>query len=74
MIPHITALPVLKLIGVTKMDFLNRAERYAEARGDELWFKNLYTHYRQYNGVTDSVWKTLSYLYSNETADLLEYQ
>ena len=74
MIPHITALPVLKLIGVTKMDFLNRAERYAEARGDELWFKNLYTHFRQYNGVTDSVWKTLSYLYSNETADLLEYQ
>ena len=56
------------------MDFLNRAERYAEARGDELWFKNLYTHFRQYNGVTDSVWKTLSYLYSNETADLLEYQ
>lgn len=56
------------------MDFLNRAERYAEARGDELWFKNIYTGYRQYNGVTDSVWKTLSYLYSNETADLLEYQ
>ena len=74
MIHHITALPVLKLIGATKMDFLKRAERYAEARGDELWFKNLYTHFRQYNGVTDSVWKTLSYLYSNETADLLEYQ
>ena len=74
MIHHIMPHPVLKLIGVTKMDFLNRAERYAEARGDELWFKNLYTHFRQYNGVTDSVWKTLSYLYSNETADLLEYQ
>jgi hypothetical protein len=56
------------------MDFLKRAERYAEARGDELWFKNIYTGYRQCNGVTDSVWKTLSYLYSNETADLLEYQ
>jgi hypothetical protein len=56
------------------MDFLIRAERYAEARGDEFWFKNLYTSYREYNNVADSVWKTLSYLYSNETADLLEFQ
>ena len=54
------------------MDFLKRAESYAEARGDELWFKNLYTGFRQYNGVTDSVWKTLSYLYGNEAADMLE--
>ena len=74
MIHHIMHPPVPKPIGVIKMDFLKRAERYAEARGDESWFKNLYTHFRQYNGVTDSVWKTLSYLYSNETADLLEYQ
>ena len=56
------------------MDFLKRAERYAEARGDEYWFKQYYTKYRQDNNVTDSVWKTLSYLYSNETADLLEFQ
>lgn len=56
------------------MDFLIRAEKYTEARGDEFWFKNLYTGFRQYNGVADSVWKTLSYLYDNETADLLEYQ
>lgn len=54
--------------------FLERAERYALARGDEMWFKNLYTDFRAYNGVTDSVWKTLSYLYSNEVADLLEFQ
>jgi hypothetical protein len=74
MIHHIIALLVPRLIGVTKMDFLKRAERYAEARGDEMWFKNIYTGFRQYNGVTDSVWKTLSYLYSNETADLLEFQ
>ena len=74
MIHHIMPHPVLKLIGVTKMDFLNRAERYAEARGDELWFKYTYTFFRQTHGVTDSVWKTLAYLYSNETADLLEYQ
>ena len=56
------------------MEFLIRAERYAEARGDEMWFKNIYTKFREYNGVTDSVWKTLSYLYSNEVADLLEFQ
>jgi hypothetical protein len=56
------------------MKYLKRAELYCEARGDELWFKNLYTGFRQYNTVSDSVWKTLSYLYSNETADLLESQ
>ena len=56
------------------MAFLIRAEKYAEARGDEMWFKNLYTGFRQYNGITDSVWKTLAYLYSVETADLLEFQ
>lgn len=56
------------------MEFLARAERYCLARGDELWFKNLYTGFRQYNDVADSVWKTLSYLYGNVVADLLEYQ
>jgi hypothetical protein len=56
------------------MDFLKRAQAYAEARGDENWFNNLYTGFRQYNDVSDSVWKTLSYLYSNETADLLLLQ
>lgn len=57
-----------------KMAFFARAEKYAEARGDEMWFKNLYTDFRQYNDITDSVWKTLAYLYSVETADLLEFQ
>lgn len=56
------------------MQFLIRAEKYAEARGDENWFKNLYNDYRFYNNVEDSVWKTLSYLYSNEVADMLLYQ
>lgn len=56
------------------MEFLKRAERYAEARGDELYFKNLYQGFRAFNGVTDSVWKTLSYLYGNTVADLLEFQ
>ena len=56
------------------MEYLKRAEAYAEARGDELWFKNLYTCLRAFNNVEDSVWKTLSYLYGNESADLLLYQ
>ena len=56
------------------MEYLKRAEQYAEARGDEFWFKNLYTQFRDYNNVTDSIWKTLSYLYSNEVADQLKVQ
>lgn len=56
------------------MEYLKRAERYCEARGDELWFKNLYTDFRQFYTVEDSVWKTLSYLYGNYVADLIEFQ
>lgn len=72
MIHHIPPVLAQNLIGVTKMDFLIRAEKYAEARGDEFFFKNLYTGFRQYNNVTDSVWKTLTYLYNEDTADMLE--
>lgn len=56
------------------MDFLERAEKYAAARGDEMWFKEIYTELRQDNNINDSVWKTLSYLYNSYTADLLEIQ
>jgi hypothetical protein len=56
------------------MMYLERAQRYAEARGDEYWFADVYTRYREHFGVTDSVWKTLSYLYSDYVADLLEFQ
>lgn len=54
------------------MDFLIRAEKYCIDRGDELWFKNIYSGFREYNNVVDSVWKTLSYLYGNQIADQLE--
>ena len=47
------------------MDYLIRGERYAEARGDEMWFKYTYVFFRQTHGVADSVWKTLSYLYGD---------
>lgn len=56
------------------MEYLKRAEHYCLARGDELWFKNLYTDFRQYNSVEDAVWKTLTYLYGTWTADQVEAQ
>jgi hypothetical protein len=62
------------LITMSKIDYLIRAEKYAEARGDENYFKYHYTRFREGNNITDSVWKTLSYLYNDEVADLLEFQ
>lgn len=56
------------------LEFLKRAESYAAVRGDEMYFKNLYTGFREYNNVEDSVWKTLSYLYDADTAQLLKYK
>ncbi len=60
------------MITMDKLNYLIRAEKYAEARGDEFFFKNLYTGFRKYNNVADSVWKTLTYLYNEDTADMLE--
>ena len=57
-----------------KLGFLKRAESYAAARDDDMYFKNLYTGFRKYNNVDDSVWKTLSYLYDADTAQLLKYK
>ena len=53
------------------VDYLKRAEAYVEVRGDWNRFKNLYSGFRVYNNVEDSVWKTLTHLYSSESADLL---
>ena len=53
------------------MNFLIIAEKYAEAHDDEMWFKYTYTFFRQTHGVTDSVWKTLAYLYGNRVANML---
>ena len=59
---------------MTKIEFLERAQKYTENRNDEDLFQNLYTGFREYNNIEDSVWKTLSYMYNNDTADLLKYQ
>ena len=56
------------------MDFLIRAEKYTEARGDDVFFKWIYSNHREYNNVSDSVWKSLSYLYGDYVADMLEFQ
>ncbi len=56
------------------MDFLIRAEKYTKARGDDVFFKWIYSNHREYNNVADSVWKSLSYLYGNDVADMLEVQ
>lgn len=55
-------------------DYLIRAERYVEARGDHQEFKNVYGRFREQYNITDSVWNTLSYMYSDHVADLLKYQ
>lgn len=55
-------------------EYLERAERYAEARGDYREFINLYVGFRRFNNIEESVWRTLSHLYGNESADLLKYQ
>lgn len=55
-------------------EYLERAERYADARGDLREFINLYVGFRRFNNIEESVWKALSYLYGNDSADLLKYQ
>ena len=54
------------------MDYLVRAERYAEARGDENHFKHYYTLYRTQYSAENSVWATLAWLYDDSVADLLK--
>lgn len=55
------------------MDFLIRAEQYCEQRGDDaVWFKDLYTRYRENHSVQDSVWMALCYLYDETIAAGLE--
>ena len=57
-----------------KLEFLKRAEKYAEARGDGLFFKEYYTKYREFYNISDSVWCALTWLYDEDVAKLLKYQ
>jgi hypothetical protein len=56
------------------MDFLIRAQRYTEARGDDNFFCHYYTMYREHFSVKESVRKTIAWLYDDDVADLLEFQ
>lgn len=58
---------------MNSMTFLKRAQDYAHARGDDNWFREVYTLNRTSFSVRDSVRFTLAWLYSDHTADLLEY-
>ena len=54
------------------MEYLNRAELYAESRGNLEEFRELYIELREHNSVGYSVWKTLYHLYGSYVADTLE--
>lgn len=54
------------------MDFLTRAEDYAESNGDGIWFRDWYSTFRKEYSVRVSVWNTLAYLYDCDLADRLE--
>jgi len=54
------------------MDYLKRAAKYAEDRGDEHWFSDVYTRLREHFNVHDSVWKALAFLYTDKVADQVE--
>jgi len=54
------------------VEYLKQAEQYAEARGDENYFREVYTVLRESNSVEDSVWKALQYLYDGYVADRLQ--
>jgi len=64
----------MKITLIDKMEFLKRAEDYTEARGDENWFKEVYTRYREWYDVSDSVFCALTWLYDEDTATLLKYK
>jgi BioD-like phosphotransacetylase family protein len=51
------------------MNFLIKAMSLVESRGDDDWFCEIYSNYREFNGVKESIFMTLSYLYNNEVAE-----
>ena len=53
-------------------EFLVRAERYADARGDYEAFTQRYCHYRLNSGVRESTWMALDWFYGQDAANLVE--
>ena len=59
---------------IDKMEYLKRAQDYTAWRGDENWFCERYTAYREFYNVSDSVFCALTWLYDEDTATLLKYK
>ena len=51
------------------ISLLERAEKYCLERGDEAWFYHCYTIHRESYCIKDSLWKTMSQMYSDEVAN-----
>jgi len=54
------------------MKYLKLAEQYAKERQNLVEFRNLYQGFRAYNTVAESVWKTVTYFYGIEVAEMLQ--
>jgi hypothetical protein len=49
------------------MEFLKNAEAYCESIGDDYWFKDYYTRYREFYSVEESVRNALMAMYADES-------
>jgi hypothetical protein len=56
------------------MEFLKRAEDYTSKRGDYDIFVAMFKKFRQRCSVSDSIFCALSWLYDEDTANLLQYK
>jgi hypothetical protein len=56
------------------MEFLKRAEDYTSKRGDYDIFVAMFKKFRQRYSVSDSIFCALSWLYDEDTANLLQYK
>lgn len=54
------------------MLYLKLAQMYCEEREDGAAFRNIYEGFRLYNGVRESISKTLIYLYDTDVARELQ--
>jgi len=45
------------------------AQKYADQRGDDDWFCEVYGVYRETFGIRESAWRALAYLYSADVAN-----
>ena len=56
------------------MEYLKRAQDYTSKRGDYDIFVAMFKKFRQRYSVSDSIFCALSWLYDEDTANLLQYK